>query len=167
MIRYYNLAVFRFIRFIRTVFKQLAHRDSYRNDFLQKVKIELENPDTCTQISTLTRTDQIWKLFKLFREYNQYRHKNQNRNRQVNPKEPGRAYVEEKQTIVEYLTLFDLVALECYKIDQRNFLIDGKFPISILSELIAYFALLTNPDINFSLSLVEQAIIVKKNRKLN
>lgn len=132
-----------------------------RMGFLESVQLKTARSRQSSALTQLSRKDQLLLLMFLMRHYRLYR-KSKYRKFRHKSKRPGEAFLEERQILVDYLSLFSTEALKCYLIERLYFTLDIKFPVPILSQIYGLVSLLFKPDEILEKVLIEQAILVQE-----
>lgn len=130
-------------------------------DFLESIQLKTERNRKSSALIKLSRKDQLCLLMSLIRQYRRYR-KSKYRKFKHKSKRPGEAFLEERQVLVDYLSLFSTEALKCYLIEDLYFVIDIQVPIPLLSQIYSLLSLLFKFDKTLEKILIEQAILIKE-----
>jgi hypothetical protein len=135
-----------------------------QSDFIKVINQRLKNSDSLKQLSTIPRTEQMEEIKATLKKYSEYTKTKKRKQAHNREERPGKAFFDERQLLVEYLSNFSLLALECYVDDSEYFALSNFADVfaAVPSVSALFKSILNLLDIDRILhhSIIKQAIKV-------
>jgi hypothetical protein len=138
-------------------------------NFIAEINQRTRNSDWLKQLSTSSRREQMQEIKATFKKYNEYKKTKKRKQEHKRQEQPGKAFFNERQSLVEYLSNFSLLALECY-VDDNEYFASTKIAdaFAVFPSALALFktiSIVFGYDQHLYSCIVQQAIKVNKFRQ--